>query len=240
MESISYGGSQGRSVDGGRGVAWWSEGWALFMKNPGLNIVLSLILCVITFVLAIIPFLGSLALSLIFPAFLGSWMLIARKLESGGTPEVGDLFLGFKEKLTPLITIGGLVLAATIVLMVIFFVLGAGAAIGGAVVGGRGGAAAGFGMVALSGLIGLAYGFVVGLALFFAPALVVFQDMSAVDAMKTSFAAGLKNIVAFIIFGVLYIVAAIVASIPLGLGWLVLVPVLLFAVYRAYSDVFGR
>lgn len=240
MESITYGGGQGRSVDGGRGVAWWSEGWALFMKNAGIAVVISLIMCVITFVMAIIPILGSLALSLLFPVFIGSWMLIARKMENGATPEIGDLFLGFKDKLTPLITIGGLVLVATIVLMVIFFVLGAGAAIGGGLVGGRGGAAAGFGMVALSALIGLAYGVVVGMALFFAPALVVFQDMAPVEAMKTSFAAGLKNIVAFLIFGVLYFVAAIVASIPLGLGWLVLVPVLLFAVYRSYTDVFGR
>jgi uncharacterized membrane protein len=241
MESTTYGGGQGRAVDAGRGVTWWSEGWALFMKNAGISIVISLIMCVITFVLAIIPFLGSLALSLLFPVFIGSWMLIARKLETGGTPEIGDLFLGFKDKLTPLITIGGLVLVATIVLMVVFMVLGMGGAMFGAAAGGsRGGMMAGFGAAAVMMLIGLAYGVVVGMALFYAPALVVFQDMPAIDAMKTSFAAGLKNIVAFLIFGVLYFIAAIIASIPLGLGWLVLVPVLLFAAYRSYIDVFSR
>ena len=239
MESTSYGAASARSVDGGRGVAWWSEGWALFMKNAGVNVVISLILCVITVVLSVIPLIGGLALSLLFPVFIGSWMLIARKLEGGGTPEIGDLFLGFKEKLTPLITLGGLVLVATIVMMVVFFVLGAGAVFGG-MGGGRGGAMAGFGAVMLMGLIGLVFGFIVGLALFYAPALVVFQDMPAIDAMKASFAAGLKNIIAFVIFGVLYFIAAIVASIPLGLGWLVLIPVLMFAAYRSYLDVFGR
>ena len=29
--------SQGdlRSVDAGRGLAWWTEAWAIFAKNPG-------------------------------------------------------------------------------------------------------------------------------------------------------------------------------------------------------------
>lgn len=232
MDITKPGEAQGRAVDAGRGVSWWSEGWALLMRNAGNHVLLSLVLCVIVVVLSIIPVVGSLALSLLFPVFVGSWMLIARKLEAGGAAEIGDLFLGFKDKLTPLLILGGLVLGATVVLMVLFFVLGVGAAFGGS--------AAGFGAVMLMTLIGLAYGFVVGLAMLFAPALVVFQDMPPIDALKTSFAAGLKNLIAFIVFGVLYIVAAIIASIPLGLGWLVLVPVWLFAIYRAYVDVFGR
>jgi hypothetical protein len=32
---------------------------------------------------------------------------------------------------------------------------------------------------------------------------------------------------------------AVLASIPFGLGWLVLVPVLLLTVYVSYVDVFG-
>jgi len=36
-----------------------------------------------------------------------------------------------------------------------------------------------------------------------------------------------------------YFVAAILASIPLGLGWLVLLPLLLLTLYVSYKDVFG-
>jgi uncharacterized membrane protein len=38
---------------------------------------------------------------------------------------------------------------------------------------------------------------------------------------------------------VIYIVASIVASIPFGLGWIVLLPVTLLSVYVSYKDVFG-
>jgi uncharacterized membrane protein len=58
--------------------------------------------------------------------------------------------------------------------------------------------------------------------------------------MKASLAACLKNVVPFLVYGVLYIVAAIVASIPFGLGWIVLVPVLMLTVYVSYKDVFGH
>jgi uncharacterized membrane protein len=45
---------------------------------------------------------------------------------------------------------------------------------------------------------------------------------------------------AFLIYGVIYLVAAVIASIPFGLGWIVLVPVLLHTVHVSYKDVFGE
>ncbi len=60
-----------------------------------------------------------------------------------------------------------------------------------------------------------------------------------VEAMKASFAACLKNTVPFLVYGALYLVAAIVASIPFGLGWIVLVPVLMLTMYVSYKDIFG-
>jgi len=43
----------------------------------------------------------------------------------------------------------------------------------------------------------------------------------------------------FLVSGVLYLVAAIVASIPLGLGWIVLIPVMVLTVYASYEDIFS-
>lgn len=234
--------AQSRSVDAGRGVAWWTEGWALFMRQAGMWVVLGLVLLIVTIVLAIIPILGGLALALLFPVFWGGWMLAARKVEGGGALEIGDLFLGFKDKLTSLIVIGALVLAAVVVVSVVFMVLGAGAAFGmfaGGSSGSAGGAVAGFFGMILMLLVMLALTFVLSMALWFAPALVVFRDLSPVDAVKASFGAALKNIVPFVLYFVIYIVAAIVAAIPFGLGWLVLMPLVLLTSYAAYKDVFG-
>ena len=56
--------------------------------------------------------------------------------------------------------------------------------------------------------------------------------------MKASFSACLKNIVPFLVYGVMLFILAVVAMIPFGLGMLVLVPVIIASVYAAYRDVF--
>jgi len=79
----------------------------------------------------------------------------------------------------------------------------------------------------------------VAMVIWFATALVVFRNVAPVEALKASFAASLKNAVPFLAYGVLYLVAAIVASIPFGLGWILLVPVLMLTMYVSYKDVFA-
>ena len=56
--------------------------------------------------------------------------------------------------------------------------------------------------------------------------------------MKESFSGCLKNIVPFLLYGVVLFVAAIVAAIPLGLGWLVLGPVIAGSLYASYRDIY--
>jgi uncharacterized membrane protein len=42
-----------------------------------------------------------------------------------------------------------------------------------------------------------------------------------------------------LLYGLIYVVAAVIASVPFGLGWIVLIPVLMLTVYTSYRDVFG-
>lgn len=237
------GADQPRAVAAERGLAWWTEAWALFMKNAGLWIVLGLIMFVIFVVLGFIPLLGGLAACLLMPVFLGGWMLAARKSEDGGALEVGDLFAGFKgDKLTPLVVVGAVFLAMAIAIGVVMMVLGFGS-VAGLVVGGArhsgGGMMAGIGLGMFAVLAGFVLGMVAGMAVWFAPALVALRGMAPVQAVKASFDASLKNIVPFLLWLVIYIGAAIVATIPLGLGWVVLGPLLLLTVYSSYKDIFA-
>jgi uncharacterized membrane protein len=232
-----------RSMDAGRGVNWWTDSWTLFMKNPGMCIVLGLVLLVVCVVLNFVPVLGGLALALLMPAFMGSWLLAARKLESGGTLEVGDAFLAFKDQLTPLLVLGALSLAATAVIFIVLTVFGMGAAFG---LGFGGGMHGGMGAMAAMGaglfgvLVAMALFVPVSMAFWFAPALVVFDGMAPVEAIKASFAACLRNVMPFLVYGVLGLVASIVASIPFGLGWLVLLPLSGLSIYLSYRDIFNR
>jgi uncharacterized membrane protein len=232
-----------RSVDAGRGLGWWTDAWALFLKNPGMWIVLGLITGVIFFVLALIPILGGLALALLAPVFTASWMLTARKAAGGGALEVGDVFSAFKsDRMSSLIVIGALLLAVVLVLGVLMFVFGMGAAFGmgaGASAGSAGGAMAAMGVGMVMFLVLFVIGIVVGMAFWFAPGLVILGGMAPIDAIKASFAGSLKNIVPFILYTVIYLVAAIVASIPFGLGWLALLPLLMITIYVSYRDIFG-
>jgi uncharacterized membrane protein len=231
-----------RTVDAGRGISWWSDAWALFTKSTGVWIVLALIMIVIYIVLHFIPFVGGIAGSLILPPLTAGWLLAARKVEGGGTLEVGDLFAGFKDKLTPLLVLGALLLAAGFVIMLIAGALGFGAVMGMFMGGARqsaGAMMAAFGAGLFALLIALTLATLLAMALWFAPALVVFRDFAPVDAMKQSFAACLKNVIPFLLYGIVYLLAAIVASIPFGLGWIVLMPVLMLTAYTSYKDVYG-
>jgi hypothetical protein len=230
-----------RGVDGGRGIAWWTDAWALFMKNPGMWIAYGIILFIVFAVLGFIPFIGGLVGSLVAPVFVGGWMLAARKVDTGGTLEVGDLFEGFKAKVQPLVVLGALLLAAAIVIGLVVGALGFGSAMGFMMGGAQSsaGMAAAMGAGMLAMLVMTVLGFVVAMAFWYAPALVVFRGVAPVDALKASFAASLKNIVAFLLYGILYIIAAIVASIPFMLGWIVLIPVVMLSIYVSTKDVFG-
>lgn len=242
MESTTMDAGGARSVDAGRGVAWWSEAWALFLKNPGMWVVLGLILLVIYIVLSFLPLIGNFAGALLTPVFMGGWLLATSKLERGESLEPADLFLGFKEHVNPLLVLGALMLAATVVITLLVGMLGFGAMMGagvGAAMQSAGGmmAAAGAGLMAM--LIGLALMVPVTMALWFAPALVIFRGVQPIEAARISFAACLRNMMPFLVYGALGLVAAIAASIPAGLGWLVLLPLSFLTLQTTYRDVFA-
>jgi uncharacterized membrane protein len=76
------------------------------------------------------------------------------------------------------------------------------------------------------------------MALWFSPCLVVFHEAAPMQALAQSFSACLKNVVPFLVYGVVVLVFAFLAAIPLGLGYLILFPVLIASVYTAYRDIF--
>jgi uncharacterized membrane protein len=230
--------AEGRAVAPGRGWEWIVEAFALFRRQPGMWILIVLIAGILFFAVSIIPVLGSLAGALLFPIFGAGLMLGCRSQDQDGTLEIAHLFAGFKFRTGDLVLIG-------VFNLVCWVVIGFAVA---AVVGGgvfmavmRGGTP-GAGISIISALIALLL--VAGLsvplymATWFAPALIVLHELAPVAALKTSFFACLKNWLPFTVYGVVLLVLCLLAAIPAGLGYLVLIPVLTASIYTAYRDIY--
>lgn len=232
------------SVDGGRTVGaghagqWIASGWRLFRRQPGIWVLLTLVFGLIAVALSIIPVLGQLALVLLGPVFAGGMMLGCRKAERGDELELADLFAGFRRNTGSLITVALIGLALIIAIVVPMTLLTGAGAMFATMAGADSGAMIGAGAL-LGFLLILALTIPVNMALWFAPALVILEDQAPTRAVAKSFRACLRNLVPFLLYGLILFVLAFMASIPLGLGWLVLGPVVVGSVYAAYQDIFG-
>lgn len=228
----------GRTVAAGRGWDWIVEGFALFRKQPGIWILTTVVLGVAFIVISMVPLLGSLANALLLPIFGAGLMLGCKALDAGETLEFAHLFAGFKQRTGDLVMVGAFNLFGWVVIaFAVFTVLG-----GGVFMGIMRGGAAGAGISIVSMLIAmlLVAGLSVPLymATWFAPALIVLHEVAPGAALKASFYACLRNWLPFLVYGVVLLVLCLAAAIPLGLGYLVLVPVLVASVYTSYRDIF--
>ena len=110
--------------------------------------------------------------------------------------------------------------------------------IGGIITGRVAGLGIAFGSTMLAAVVVAVLSVPVIMATWFSPALVFLHDMQPLPAMHASMAAGAKNWLAMIIFGIFLVVALFFATLPLGLGLLLLLPVFSASVYASYRDIF--
>ena len=173
------------------------------------------------------------------PVFVAGVYFGCREQDEGRSLAVSHLFAGFRERFGTLLSIGFINLGITIVVMLIAgIVTGAGmwTLLGS---GTNPEAAAGMGLtLLLAVLVMFALLLPLFMALWFAPALALFHQQGPAEAMKGSFVACLRNILPSLVYGAIGFMLAIVASIPFGLGWLVLGPVIAGSLYASYRDIF--
>lgn len=229
---------EGRGVDASRAIEWLKSGWGYFLKNPGIWIGVTVVMMVIAVVLSMIPIIGQLALNFLMPVFAAGLLLGCKSLRDGGELRFDHLFAGFKQNTGNLILVSVYYLVGVVVVSVLTFLVGGGAALTGAMMGDGIGAGVALSGVLFALLIMLALMTPLVMAVWFAPALVVFRDVAPVAALKASFAACLKNLLPFLVFGVVVMVLGFLASVPRMLGWLVLLPVLVGSHYASYLELF--
>ena len=197
-----------RCVDVGNVFDWFRQGWAIFLANPGVWMTMTVILMVILSGLAIVPWFAEAAACLLTPLLAAGLLLACRKIERDQKLEIRDLFAAFQSHSGGLVVLG------------VFYML---AMLGAGLLG------------ALPSRILCA---LIALSIWFASALMVFNRLQPVDALKAGIRACLKNFLVFLVYGLISLILCFFAALPIGLGFLVLGPVLAGSVYASYRDIF--
>ncbi len=236
-----------RSVAAGNGASWWAEAWRLFLPAIGPWLLIAVLLFLVNVVLTVVPVIGSLASQVLFPVLMGGLMLGCRAVDRGQPLTVNHLFAGFNERAGPLFIVGllytGIAIAITLTvagILLVFFgaavfaqlfrlsdPFAASAVIGSVLM-----------VLMVGALLFLLLFLPLVMAVWFAPALVVLRGLEPWAAMKASFFGSLQNVLPFLIYGLIGIVLAVVATIPFALGWLVVGPMSIASIYTSYCDIF--
>ena len=233
---------EARKVSAINGWLWVKQGYWLFRKSPLLWISLTAIGIIGMLVLASIPVVGDPLATLLFPILLAGYMLGCQALLKGEELELTHLFAGFQRGAQQLVTLGGINLVIQLLILGVMKFTG-GAELVDILMSGKQvddpamlkQAIENAGMAII---IGLALFSLLMMAMQFAPMLVIFNKVLPVAAMKTSLRAFLRNILPLTMYGVLLLPFAFLASLPMMLGWLVLMPIVIASMYAIYRDVF--
>ncbi len=226
-----------RQVPIGNAWLWIVNGFRLFKSNPAMWIILLVIYLAIMIPLSMLPVVGSVLSTLLAPVFAAGMMWGCQALTRHQDLEINHLFEGFKHNTSQLIAVGGIYMLS-LLLVAVAVVLVMDAATVELLVQGKALSADQADAITLPLLLAFLLVLPVLMAYWFAPVLTGLHALSAVDAMKLSFNACLKNMLPFFLYGLIFMALLILAIIPFAIGLIVVVPLMMTSLYASYADVF--
>lgn len=205
------------------GWAWIKEAWTLFKQQPRGWLMALALVYLVTFVISLVPVIGSLATMILGPIFAGGLMIGAQAQQRTGVVEASTGFRGFSTRGGQLALVGVLYLLGLLLSVVaagLVVTLAGGVTLSSLealsssdpeVVA----AALGPG-VALFALMVMLFVIPLLMAYWFAPALVALDEMTAIQAMAASFQGCLKNILPYLVYGLMLFLILLGFSLLLG------------------------
>ncbi|MBL0291247.1 MAG: hypothetical protein IPQ15_11435 [Betaproteobacteria bacterium] len=190
--------------DARRGAIWLKEAHAMLTAHRLPWLMLLLLYYLVIGIVDIIPLIGQFGLPLLKPVFAVGFLAAAWNQERGGAPELRLLFQGFRSNLWALLPLGAFMLVGISVAVLATSLVDGGKLL--EVLSGKvklDEAVLATGEVQAAMLFAAVLALPVILALWFAPALVVFQDCSAAEALATSLRAAIANWRAISVYGAL-------------------------------------
>ena len=224
-------------VAASRGAAWLGASFALVRAAPMGWIGLVTGWVILLFGSLIVPLVGPVLVNLLQPVFFASFAVTAYRQTQGERVTMGDLFLGFRHNVRPLLNLG---MVNAFLQIGVFLVMST------------------MGLPSwpadrqfdlreymtmlhehsLTLWVGFALMLLVSAALWFAPQLIAFHGMSTSHAIRWSAYAALANAGALAVYGLVLFVLFFIAWLPFGLGLLVAAPMFVISTYVGYREVF--
>jgi hypothetical protein len=208
---------------GRRGIYWFKQSYAMLSAHRGRWLMMLVAYYFLLGLVDMVPYIGQISVPLLKPVFAVGFLAAAWAQERGGAPDLKQLFEGFRSNLRALLPLGAFLLVGIMLAILASSLVDGGKLI--AVLtsppasppiptdGADAAAASGESTVAESVLsdprvqggmlFAGACGLPVLLALWFAPALVVFQDCGVRQALTTSLRAALANWKPIAVYGLL-------------------------------------
>jgi hypothetical protein len=227
-----------------QGLTWLGAGWYAFKSNLGAWLLLSILFLITVMLLGLLPFVGILLAVLFVPFLLTGLLVAAHRSLVGSLARVEDMLMGFNDERLrrPLLQLGGLMVLGTLLIFIVLYpltvellkaiytpeydtqIIATLTAMG---------QSSPVSLLLQGGVIAL-----VLMAFFYATPLVLFEAQAPLDAVTNSLLACLKNMVPLSLFSALAAALGFVAFFAFGLGYLVLIPVLVSANYASFRDIF--
>jgi hypothetical protein len=246
-----------RIVPAKSGAAWLVQGFALFRKNPPVWLLLVFVYWLAVALLGQLPYAGPALSMIVLPAFTMSFMALCAVLEAGAQLRPAILVDAFRARFPVLATLGALYLASIVVVLVVASLAGDASLLDWALAGREPSQdAVAEGRASRALIVAAVAGTPVLLAFWFAPPLVGWGGMGALQSLFYSFFAAWRNWRAFLVYGAVVMLAgvavlavlAMVAVVTHGhaealrstllLSTVLSLPILFGSFYASYRDVF--
>lgn len=221
----------------GNGLSWIVKGFELFKMAPMAWMLTVVIVILGALVLSLIPYIGQIVGMLTTYIWIGGLILGSHAVSRGANYDIRYLLAGFTPKyFKQLVTLS--VLLAVASNLVAYLVIGEDYF---AVKFNQGSEMPGeIDQLAFmkSTMVALVFTLPIMMASWFAPALIVLDDVPVLEALKLSVIGCVKNALPFLIYGLILTALYVAGIFTFGLAYLVIVPVTYTSIYTAYRDIY--
>lgn len=223
-----------RRVSVSQALSWIPAGWRMMPGNWGVVLGVLVTIVMINLALGFVPVLGDLVLFLIMPLLYAGLVQVAHNIQCDKVPTFTDLFSGFnyraKSLMLSALAQAGVIIAMTLVFAGLLFALAGGV--------GMENLDASMPLMWVLGALLVVALMVLTFMFYFVVPLIYLGERSVMDAIAGSFYACLENIVPMVLYGLCVMGLLLIGFLTLGIGLLVVMPVLMMAYYQAFRSLF--